>query len=253
MNKKILLVIALIAGMASAYMVQQHVASLTGESITVFKATDDAGVGEVLGGSIEAVTLPANLFPDALKEALTAEFQSYIEKTPLRLAVKAGDLLLYRHFDSSVDPGVLPSIPPGKKALSIPVNQASSVTYFIRPGDLVDVMGTFADAESRLPGQEGERISTRPVLQAVEVLATGDEYRASEIQSKQPYGTVTLLVSMEEAAKLIFAKDFYGVDFTLMLRSEEDLELPDTLPRVGVGTDNFDDIGNKKPSDAESE
>jgi len=253
MNKKLLIIIALVAGLASAFMVQRHVAGLTGESITVFKATDDAGVGEILGGSIETITLPANLFPDALKEALTQEFQAYIQKTPLRLAVKAGDLLLYRHFDSSVDPGVLPSIPPGKKALSIPVNQASSVTYFIRPGDLVDVMATFADAQSRLPGQDGERISTRPVLQAVQVLATGDEYRASEIQSKQPYGTVTLLVSMEEAAKLIFAKDFYGVNFTLMLRSEEDLELPATLPRVGVGTDNFEEIGNQKESEVEAE
>ncbi|MEC8159031.1 MAG: Flp pilus assembly protein CpaB [Pseudomonadota bacterium] len=226
MSKKIILVIAIVAGVAAAFSVQQHIAKLTGETITVYKTTTSADVGRVLGGSIEPVTLPANLFPDALSEAPTQEFYNYISRTPLRLPVSAGDLLLFRHFDASVDPGVLPAIPAGKKAISIPVNAASSVSYFIRPDDLVDVMATYAEQSASQNG--GEPIvapqTTRPVLEGVSVLAVGAEYRRSEIQKNEAYGTVTLLVSMEEAATLIYMRDFYKATLTLILRSKEDEE-----------------------------
>ena len=224
MNKKITLVIAIFAGIASAFFVQQHIANITGETITIYKTTESADVGQVLGNRIQPVTLPANLFPDALSEAPTQQFYDYISRTPLRLRVAAGDLLLFRHFDASVDPGVLPAIPAGKKAISIPVNAASSVSYFIRPGDLVDVMATYA--EQNIEDDSGEPVeasqTTRPVLEGVSVLAVGAEYRRSEIQKNEAYGTVTLLVSMEEAATLIFVRDFYKAALTLILRSNED-------------------------------
>lgn len=224
MSKKIILVIAIIAGLAAAFFVQQHIAKLTGETITVYKATESAAVGKVLGGNIQPVTLPANLFPDALSEAPTQQFLDYISTTPLRLPVSAGDLLLFRHFDASVDPGVLPAIPAGKKAISIPVNAASSVSYFIRPGDLVDVMATYAEQNAEDDSREPivAPQTTRPVLEGVSVLAVGAEYRRSEIQKNEAYSTVTLLVSMEEAATLIYMKDFYKATLTLILRSKED-------------------------------
>ncbi|MFK7976729.1 MAG: Flp pilus assembly protein CpaB [Halioglobus sp.] len=248
MNNKILLAIAIISGLIAMFLVQRHISEIRGETITVFKATQDRDAGDVMGSTIETVTLPAGLFPDALEEAPDENFREYIESTPLRIKVTAGDILLFRHFDSSVDPGVLPSIPAGKKALSLTVNQASSVSYFVQPGDFVDVMGTFP-AQRFTTAQEDEKIdyskaSTRPLVQAVQVLAVGSEYRASERQSLDPYASVTLLVDMEEAAKLIFAQDYYEVDFTLILRGKDDTDIANNLPEVGIGTHNFDDIGN---------
>jgi pilus assembly protein CpaB len=245
---KILLVIAIVAGLAATFLVKQHIDEIKGDTITVYKATEDRKAGDVLGNSIEEVTLPAGLFPDALEEAPDQNFRDYIEVTPLRARVAKGDILLFRHFDSSIDPGVLPSIPVGKKAISIPVDQASAVSYFIQPGDLVDVMGTFPAQESSEP-QPGElpipEASTRPILQAVPVLAVGSEYRPSERQHLEPYGSVTLLTDIDEAAKLIFAQDYYGVKITLILRSKDDTEIASQLPRVGVSSGNFDDIGNE--------
>ena len=247
MNNKILLGVAIVAGLIAMLLMQRHISNIQGDTITVFKATGDHDVGEVLGKSIETLTLPSGLFPDAMIEAPDENFRQYIESTPLRMKVAEGDILLFRHFDSSVDPGVLPSIPAGKKALSIAVDETSSVSYFIQPGDLVDVMATFP---SETPSAENPRAldvyaaSTRPLLQAVPVLAVGSEYRPSERQNLEPYPSVTLLVDMEEAAKLIFAKDYYEVDFTLILRSKDDTDVGNNLPAVGVGTDNFDDIGN---------
>lgn len=251
MYTKVLLTVAIIAGLGSAFFVKQHIDDLVGDTITVYKATENKSVGEVLGADIEAVTLPAGLFPDVLEEAPDENFRDYVEVTPLRSRVAAGDILLFRHFDSSVDPGVLPGIPPGQKALSIEVDQASSVSYFVQPGDLVDVMGTFysGDAEAaELTSSVDPQVSTRPIVQAVKVLAVGSEYRPSERQQLEPYGSVTLLVSMDEAAKIIFAKDYFNVKLTLILRGKDDTSIVSGLPRIGISTENFDAIGNRPSS-----
>jgi Flp pilus assembly protein CpaB len=88
-------------------------------------------------------------------------------------------------------------------------------------------------------------VSTRPILQAAEVLAVGGDYRRSERQQRASYGTVTLLVTMEEAAKLIFAQDYYSVTMTLVLRSSNDAVVSEELTTISVDTRNFDEIGNE--------
>lgn len=248
MNNKILLVIAIVAGLGATFFVKQHIDEIKGDTMTVYKATKSKAAGDVLGNDIEAITLPAGLFPDALEEAPDHNFLEYMKTTRLRAKVGAGDILLFRHFDASIDPGVLPSIPAGKKAISVAVDQETSVSYFIQPGDLVDVLGTFPslDVGTTETGQEpAVQASTRPILQAVEVLAVGSEYRPSERQNMEPYGSVTLLVDIEEAAKLVFAQDYYDANITLILRSKDDTDVASKLPEVGVGSRNFDSIGNR--------
>jgi Flp pilus assembly protein CpaB len=204
MNAKVTLVLAILAGLAAVFLVQTHVSNLRGDTITVYKSTVTQRAGETLGSSgVEEITLPAGLFPSMLEDAPTSKLADLVMNTPLREPVKEGDLLLFRHFDSSVDRGVTPEIPAGMKAISIAVNEESSVAYFIQPGDLVDVLGTFVggkDASGPQANAEMFDVSTRPIVQAVKVLAVGDHYRVSQRQKREPYSSVTLLVSMEEAA-----------------------------------------------------
>jgi pilus assembly protein CpaB len=148
---------------------------------------------------------------------------------------------------------VLAEIPAGMKAISIPVDEVSSVAFFIQPGDLVDVLATFLGSDQAEGLQENAslfEISTRPVVQAAKVLAVGDQHRASDRQMTVPYSSVTLLVSMEEAAKLIFARDFFGANMSLVLRGEGDTTIDSSIPSVGVNTLEFDQIGNS-PTPAE--
>ena len=247
MNPKIVLLLAVIAGLLAAFMVQQHVKNIKGESVVVFRATASAREGEFIGANVEEIEIPAGLFPTLMKEAPTADLADYVANTELRQPVEEGDLLLYRHFDASTDQGVLPEIPPGMKAISIPVTQISSVSYFVQPGDVVDVMGTFTGAMLSAENQSNEAmadISTRPILQAVRVLAVGEQYRPGSRQIVEPYASVTLLVTMEEAAKVIFAQDFYAVRLTLVLRGEGDDQVQGDITRVGIQTLEFDQIGN---------
>ena len=247
MNAKLTLGIAIVAGLIAVFMVQQHVANVQGETINVFKATQDQIAGEPLGAAVEEVSIPAGLFPNLLKEAPTTDLADFVQTTPLRASVVTGDILLFSHFDSAIDPGVRAEIPPRMKAISIAVNEASSVSYFIQPGDLVDVLATFLGDELASGPQENAAlfdISTRPIVQATRVLAVGAQYRSSERQNIEPYSSVTLLVSMEEAAKLIFARDFMNANMTLVLRNQTDTEIDSDLPRVGLDTLEFDKIGN---------
>ena len=252
MNRTILLVLAVVAGIAAIVLVQRHIDNLVGDTITVYKATRDIPAGSTVGSSYAAVTLPAGLFPDILEEAPNQELLGYVESTPLRAPVSVDDILLYRHFDASIDQGVLPAIPAGKKAISIPVSETASVSYFVQPGDLVDVFGTFREQEETEVDAGFEKrtmVSTRPILQAAEVLAVGGDYRRSERQQRESYGTVTLLVTIEEAAKLIFAQDYYSVTMTLVLRSRNDAAVSDELTTISVDTRNFDEIGNEPNSE----
>lgn len=247
MNTKVIFVLSILAGLASVYMVNRHVDNLRGETITVFKTTADFKAGEIIGSEVAEVTIPSGLFPKLLEDAPTSDLRNLVETTELRENVTAGEILLFRHFDSSVDDGLTPEIPPGKKAISIAVSEDSAVSFFIKPGDLVDVLATFMggkeEADSR-QNSELSNISTRPIVQAVRVLAVGDHYRKSDRQTREPYSSVTLLVSMEEAAKLIFARDFSGVNMTLVLRGENDTSVEKQMPEVGIETLNFDSIGN---------
>jgi pilus assembly protein CpaB len=254
-NAKLTLGLAVLAGLVAVFFVQRYVSGVQGETITVFKAGADQYAGEVLT-SVEEVVIPATLFPDLLNDAPTSELTDYVMSTPLRANVNAGELLLYQHFDSAVDPGVRSEIPPGMKAISITVDEVSSVAYFVQPGDLVDVLGTFAGSE-QLPGGGPQTntafadISTRPIVQAVRVLAVGGQHRRSERQVLEPYSSVTLLVSMEEAAKLVFARDLMAANMTLVLRGEGDTSVAEQLPRVGMDTLDFDSIGNSRQEAAQ--
>jgi len=60
--------------------------------------------------------------------------------------------------------GVSSMLKPGERAMTIALDSNSSVAGFLKPGDHVDVIGTFS---------VGQRTITRTVLQNVELIATG--------------------------------------------------------------------------------
>lgn len=109
-------------------------------------------------------------------------------------------------------------IPMGKRAVTINVNEASSVGYFVNPGDYVDVIATFQrDTEG---GKEYPR-TTKTLLQNVLVLGVGQDKEtpqailnnASQQQQKNSTAsanttkTVTLAVAPEDAEKIALSEE----------------------------------------------
>ncbi len=143
--------------------------------------------------------------------------------------VRAGDPILwmdlkggerYRGFSSMIKEG--------ERALALKVDETSTLSGLLQPGDHVDILGTFK------PGGMGsqEPETTITLLQNVVVLATGQatSARSGAVRERTGLSTLTVLVTPEEAALLIHAQKV-GTLYNV-LRNPEDIETLATVPKI---------------------
>jgi pilus assembly protein CpaB len=116
----------------------------------------------------------------------------------------------------------------GGRAISMDVNERSSVGQWVRPNDHVDVLGTFRDPNSN-------QMVAVTLLQNVIVLATGPVTAASQsTRTDNSFSTVTLLVLPEEAEILVLSQDL-GTLY-LSLRNAEDISIFEERARTTIQT-----------------
>lgn len=118
---------------------------------------------------------------------------------------------------------VLP-VPPGKRAVTVAVDEVVGVAGFVQPGSLVDVVGTLD-------------IDNRPVskvlLQKIQVLAIAQDYEKKEEQEAKVVSSATLAVTPQESEVLILAADRGKI--RLAMRSaieEEDVKTTGVTPEA---------------------
>jgi pilus assembly protein CpaB len=116
--------------------------------------------------------------------------------------------------------GVAATIEPGYRAVSVQINDVSSVAGFIQPGSRVDVIYT-------RPGNMAEAI-TSTILQNVKVMAMGKTLAVGQtVDPKAPKVNVaTLIVTPQEAQKLELAKNQGKI--SLALRNPQDTTTAET-------------------------
>ncbi len=122
--------------------------------------------------------------------------------------------------------------PTGKRAVSIPVDNMSSIANLIRPGDHVDVLALITMPETTAqPNTKSSTTRLISLFQNVEILAVGGEFvsyaeygqAAKKEQAKAASaggGTVTLALDPQEAVLLSFVQEHGKIK--LDLRSSED-------------------------------
>lgn len=126
--------------------------------------------------------------------------------------------------------------PPGKRAVTVPVANISSVINLLRPGDYVDILALIF-----LPGVEPGKEKTTPRLitlfQGVEVLAIGEEFFIPEgttLALKKEKGatttpqTITFALTPQETSLLSFVQEHGKIK--LALRSQEDTKPEPVAP-----------------------
>ena len=89
-------------------------------------------------------------------------------------------------------------IPPGMRAVSVRVNDTTSVSGFVLPGTRVDVLLTGS------PQGSAEQ-QTTTVLENIAVIATGQKLERNSAGEPQNTPVITLLVSPDDAQKLTLA------------------------------------------------
>lgn len=104
-----------------------------------------------------------------------------------------------RLFTGQKTAGVMPLlIPPGMRAMSVPVDEVSDIAGFVQPHARVDVLVALG------AGEAGPKPLSKIVLENVEVLAVAQEIEQKK-DEPEVVKVVTLLVTPEQAERLALA------------------------------------------------
>ncbi|HEY0285240.1 MAG TPA: Flp pilus assembly protein CpaB [Vicinamibacterales bacterium] len=168
----------------------------------------------------------------AVPEGAFEDPASIVERGLIVSVVKNELILPAKLASKEAGSGLPPIIQPGKRALSVRVDEVIGVAGYVLPGTHVDVIAT-ANPTSR-----SEDITTKVVLSNVEVLAAGTRLEQDTPDGKPMQVTVvTLLVTPQESERLTLASTEGKIQ--LALRNPLDTESPTTSgikPGMLLGT-----------------
>jgi len=146
---------------------------------------------------VQVVHYPAGALPDGYYKKIED-----LSDAVLLHDVKTNEPILRSRLASGKDVGVgvAAVTDPGKRAMSVKVDEVIGVSGFIKPGDHVDVMVTIE------PDSKSQNPIAKLILENVKVLAAGMQYEKNGAEKDpKPVQVMTLEVEIEEAEKLALA------------------------------------------------
>jgi pilus assembly protein CpaB len=147
-------------------------------------------------------------------------------------SIEEGTMVLVSDFQvEDVSNTLASKIPVGERAMALAVNNIAGVSGLLKPGDRVDILGTFpvgTKTELIQDGRGGESVGyvTMTLLQNVSLLATGQKISSAKSKGNRRqggYSAVTLSVTIEEAELLTIAQT--RGKMSLLLRHREDVDI----------------------------
>jgi pilus assembly protein CpaB len=178
------------------------------QSVDIIVAARELGIGNKIDeNAVKTVrwsrdSLPPGAFTDASGVLGKYTKSSFVENEPI---------VADRLFTGDKNAGVMPLlIPPGMRALSVPVDEVSDIAGFVLPHAHVDVLVSVTS---------NDRPLSKIVLQDVEVLAVAQDIE--QVGDKpQVVHVVTMLVTPDQAERLTLASGQGGL--RLALRNYDD-------------------------------
>ncbi len=218
--------LALICGGLAAYLSFTYLRSSGASGVAVASETTssrvivaarDMPVGRVLTPSdINQVEWPAGNLPLGY-----AASPSEVVGRGLLMPVRANEPLLTNKLAvKEAGGGLTITIPEGKRAMSVKVDEVIGVAGFVLPGTRVDVLVT-VDQLAKY-----EEPTTKVILQNISVLAAGQTVQEDEQGEPQTVTVVTLVVTPDEGEKLALAASKGRIQ--LALRNTLDLDTVET-------------------------
>jgi pilus assembly protein CpaB len=224
MRALIILVVALVAGLAAVFlaktMVEQRVSTATPIEMVETKPVVVAKVDLKMGTRIDKVMLDTIDWPVAsLPENHFSSIEEVLgDEPPIVLKqMKKGEVLLYYKLSPHGAKGGLPSkIPEDMRAITISVTEVKGVAGFVLPGDYVDVLHTTSI------GRKDHKPVTRVLMQNVQVLGV-DQVSSEDETDPKVVNAVTMLVTTRDGQKLKLAETVG--ELNLLLRNEYDASI----------------------------
>ncbi|TYP53771.1 Flp pilus assembly protein CpaB [Thermosediminibacter litoriperuensis] len=216
MKNRFIFLLALIFALAAGFGVYKYMGDLkmaytsSGNFTPVAVAKKKIPARIVIGEDmIEMKEMPAAYIPAG---AVTGKKDAVGKLS--RTDIYPGELLLQNKLldRNSAGAGLSSKVEPGKRAISIPVNNVTALHGLVNTGDRVDIIVTFTP-----PGERGS--VSAGIVQNVPVLAVNASLETST-QPKDEPKTVTVMVEPRDAQKIALAIQQGSVQ--LVLRSPSD-------------------------------
>lgn len=215
----LVLAIALVVGGLTAFLAQRYLrtqveeieARARGELVKLVVAKSDLAKGAAVG----SVNLAVREVPRewAHSNAVTPEQFDRIDNGVLAYPARRGEPLLWSQLEGEKVPTFSARLTTGRRAVTVPVDEISSISGLVEPGDRIDLMVTV---------RRDNRQIAFVLLQSVPVLATGTKVEQGDARDgrARTFTTITLDVNAEQARQVIAAREIGKI--TALLRAPGD-------------------------------
>lgn len=220
LNKSwIVFVVALAVGAAAAAFAHRYLraqvaeieARAKGETVQLVVAKGDLAKGAALSADTLAVREVPREW--AHSNAVTPTQFERVDGSALAHPAARGEPILWSQLEGQRAPTFSARLSPGRRAVTVPVDEISSVSGLVEPGDRIDLMVSV---------RREQRQINFVLLQSVTVLATGTkvELQSDRQEGRRTFSTITLDVTAEQARQVIAAREIGKV--TALLRAPGD-------------------------------
>jgi pilus assembly protein CpaB len=146
--------------------------------------------------------------------AITPDQFSRVEGTKLAYPAQAGEPVVWSQLEGESITSFSSMLITGRRAVTVPVDEISSLSGMVAPGDLIDIV---------VSTQKDSKNYTFTLLQSVKVLATGTQISNDKKDAQgnaMTYNTITLDTLPDDAKRIIAAREVGKI--TALLRSPGD-------------------------------
>lgn len=243
MKNKIPLIIAVVCGLVAVLLVNNYLKGREEELAQQMQtqrrraAQEDlvrvltAKTDLVQGKAIEERDLKEEAIPkEYLQPRAATSMERVVGKITLAPISKGEQILLSKLALPGEAGSLATKTPPGKRAITVPVDNIAGLGGLLKPGDYVDVLGKIPTPVTGPDGKQQMQLTSMPLFQNVLVLAVGSDVGGGSTQAKERQGasTVTLALIPQEAGLIAFVQEQGKIQ--LVLRSPMDTQVQQIQP-----------------------
>lgn len=199
-----------------------------------------ASVAVPAGGVLDNSNLAARTIPERYlaSTAMSPDALETVIGQKVMVALKPGDPIDRGALERGDRAALSTTVAKGERAITFPVDEISSISGMLVPGDIIDLVytgtGTTANSYKQATDATGvpkELMHVRPILQAVPVMATGKTTQKRVVATEGggqrevdvAFSTVTLTVTPAQAEQVLLAQKLGSL--TAVLRNPDDKQI----------------------------
>jgi len=240
-KKYLPLIIGGVCGLIAVVLINHYIQQQTEEAkkivaqsqknlTTVVVAKQDIPAGATIK---ESMLAEATLNRNMVQPRSAVSIDRVVDKVAIAPISKGEQVLLNKITISGEVGSLAMKVPSGKRAVTVSVDNISSVGGMLRPGDHVDIVGMVPIPTTNAEGKQVNQLATMPLFQDVLVLAVGQEFTNVQVAKKEEKAAsaspvITFALSPQEANLIVFVQEQGKI--RLVLRSPGDTQTQQVAP-----------------------